>query len=281
LIITTKRMGEEGLRWFVATVEDINDPLKIGRVRVRVVNEHDDPSITTNDLLWATPIIPITSASANGVGRSPTGLLPGSHVFGFYLDGHEKQLPMLWGSYAKLPDGTQATNDIPTLAREINNLVKNPVGPEPATPYAAKYPFNHVWKTQSGHVFEADDTPANERIQVYHKSGTYVEINKDGQMVTKVVDKDFEIIVKDKTVYVGGNCNIQVVGSATINVGGSLNATIGGSATMKAASWNVTGNMTLNGSLTSTGDVVAAGISLDKHTHGGVQSGGSRTTPPS
>jgi phage baseplate assembly protein V len=273
-------MGEEGLRWFIATVEDILDPLKIGRVRIRVINEHDDPSITTNDLLWATPIIPITSASANSVGRSPTGLLPGSHVFGFYLDGHEKQLPMLWGSYAKLPDGTQATNDIPTLAREINNLVKTAIGPEPATPYAAKYPYNHAWQTQGGHAIEVDDTPANERLHVYHKSGTYVEINKDGQMVTKVVDKDFEIIVKDKTVYIGGNCNIQVVGSATINVGGSLNATIGGSATMKAASWNVTGNMQLNGSLTTTGDVVAAGISLDKHTHGGVQGGSSRTTGP-
>jgi hypothetical protein len=247
-------MGEEGLRWFVATVEDINDPLKIGRVRVRVVNEHDDPSITTNDLLWATPIIPITSASANGVGRSPTGLLPGSHVFGFYLDGHEKQLPMLWGSYAKLPDGTQATNDIPTLAREINNLVKNPVGPEPASPYAAKYPFNHVWKTQSGHAFEADDTPANERIQVYHKSGTYVEINKDGRIVVKSTDNSYEIVAGDKTLYVKGTCNIEVQGDCNITAAADVNISAGSGIVLDAAGGlNIinSGNITTDGNISS------------------------------
>ena len=247
-------MGEEGLRWFVATVEDVNDPLKIGRVRVRVVNEHDDPSITTNDLLWATPIIPITSASANGVGRSPTGLLPGSHVFGFYLDGHEKQLPMLWGSYAKLPDGTQATNDIPTLAREINNLVKNPVGPEPATAYAAKYPFNHAWQTQSGHAIEVDDTPANERLQVYHKSGTYVEINKDGQIVIKSTDDSYEIVSGDKTLYVKGTCNIEVQGDCNITAAADVNISAGSGIVLDAAGGlNIvnSGNITTDGNISS------------------------------
>ncbi len=36
----------------------------------------------------------------------------------------------------------------------------------------------------------------------------------------------------------------------------------------------------IQGSLTTTGDVVAAGISLDNHTHGGVQAGNSSTSKP-
>lgn len=36
----------------------------------------------------------------------------------------------------------------------------------------------------------------------------------------------------------------------------------------------------VQGSLTTTGDVVAAGISLDNHTHGGVQAGNSSTSKP-
>lgn len=43
---------------------------------------------------------------------------------------------------------------------------------------------------------------------------------------------------------------------------------------------NATGNIALTGGITSTADVVAAGISLDSHVHGGVQSGGSNTGGP-
>jgi Gp5 N-terminal OB domain len=214
--MTTKRMGEEGLRWFVGTVEDINDPQKLGRVKVRVVNEHDDPSITKDQLLWATPINSVTSAGYQGIGRSPTGLLVGSHVFGFYMDGNEKQLPLLWGTYAKLPDGTQGSNEVPALAREINNIKITRVGPEPAQAYAAKYPYNHVTQTQSGHFVEFDDTPSNERIRIFHKSGTYTEINKDGRMVVKSVNDSFEIVVGNKNLYVGGDCNITVVGTCNL-----------------------------------------------------------------
>jgi hypothetical protein len=220
--MTTKRMGEEGLRWFVATVEDLKDPEKLGRVKIRVVNEHDSPSIKKEDLPWATPILPPTSAGFNQVGRSPTGLLVGSMVFGFYLDGNEKNLPLIWGSYAKKGD---KGNDVPGLAREVNNLKKSKVGPEPNSAYNAKYPYNHVWQTESGHVFEVDDTPGKERVHSYHKSGTYVEINHDGQQVTKVVGDAYEIVVKDKTIFVKGDCKIEVKGDYSLKVDGKVDVT--------------------------------------------------------
>ena len=172
------RMGQDTFRWFVGVVEDINDPQKLGRVKVRIINEHDDKRLATKDLRWATPITPITSASHEQVGTSPTGILVGSHVFGFYLDSNGKQFPMLWGTYAKMPDGTQKTNDLPSEAREINSVNNVLVGPEPKSSYAAKYPHNHVTKTKSGHIIEVDDTPGAERLRTYHKSGTYTEINK-------------------------------------------------------------------------------------------------------
>ena len=229
-------MGEEGLRWFVGIVVDIDDPKQLGRLRVRVVNETDDTAIPVSDLPWATPIIPITSASLNGVGRSPTGLLVGSHVFGFYLDGQEKQLPMIWGTYAKLPDGTQNSNDVPALARGTNDIPDKLVGPEPESSlsYGAIYPHNHVTKTESGHVIEVDDTEGHERIRIIHKTGTYVEVNRTGQRVSKIVDNDIEVVVKDKTVYVSGNCNITVLGDCNITAEKTLRLTSNTSIVLKA-----------------------------------------------
>lgn len=257
----TQRMGEEGFRWFVGTVEDVADPLQLGRVRIRVLNEHDDPSIVTTDLLWATPIQPITSAAHQQVGTSPTGLVVGSGVFGFYLDGQEKQLPMVLGSWAKMPDGTQQTNDVPGLARGQNLLQKTQTGPEPVSPYQALYPYNKVTQTLSGHIIEIDDTPNHERLHTYHKSGTYTEIGPDGTLVTKVFGDSYEVTVKDKTLYVQGNINI-------VTEGGNISLTAGGGSLSINANVHITGDMTVTGTGTSTGgDFIAGGISLRHHVH--------------
>jgi hypothetical protein len=201
---------------------------------VRVINETDDEAISVDDLPWATPIIPITSASLNQVGTAPVGLLVGSHVFGFYLDGQEKQLPMIWGTYAKIPDGTQNTNDVPALARGNNTIPNDIFGNEPPSAYKADYPYNNVVQTQSGHVVEFDDTPTHERIRVRHKSGTYFEINEKGRQVSKIVGEGFEIVVEDKNVTVGGQCNITVVGDCNITAEKTLRLTSNNSIVLKA-----------------------------------------------
>ena len=36
----TEYMGKDGFHWFIGVVEDRNDPLKIGRVRVRAIGYH-------------------------------------------------------------------------------------------------------------------------------------------------------------------------------------------------------------------------------------------------
>ena len=49
---------------------------------------------------------------------------------------------------------------------------------EPEYPYAPRYPYNHVYESESdAHVIEIDDTPKNERIHERHKIGTYYEID--------------------------------------------------------------------------------------------------------
>lgn len=86
--------------WFTGVVEDINDPEEMGRVKVRCYGWHnqDKGLLPTEDLPWAAPVMPITSASMNGVGQSATGLLEGCWVVGFFRDGQNGQDPVIMGS---------------------------------------------------------------------------------------------------------------------------------------------------------------------------------------
>jgi cell wall-associated NlpC family hydrolase len=92
------------LHWFTGVVEDIADPMQMGRVRVRCMNYHsaDTTDIPTETLPWAMCIMPVTSAGMSGIGQSATGLMPGSWVFGFFRDGNEKQDPVILGSFASM-----------------------------------------------------------------------------------------------------------------------------------------------------------------------------------
>lgn len=98
-------LGLDGFVWFFGVIEDIDDPLNVGRVRVRCYGWHTDnkAEIPTNSLPWAQVILPVTSASISGIGRSPTGLLCGSTVIGFFLDGKNAQQPMVFGTIPGIP----------------------------------------------------------------------------------------------------------------------------------------------------------------------------------
>ena len=58
-------------------IEDINDPLKAGRVKVRIFGLHTDDTllIPVESLPWAMCLCPIQSGSVSGIGISPTGIV--------------------------------------------------------------------------------------------------------------------------------------------------------------------------------------------------------------
>lgn len=93
---------------------------------------------------------------------------------------------------------------------------------EPKTEYAARYPFNQVTETESGHIIELDDTPGAERIHVAHRSGTFEETYPDGTKVTKIVRPNFTICMSDDNVYIMGSCNITVNGDCNLLVKGDV-----------------------------------------------------------
>ena len=91
--------------WFFGVVEDRNDPIKLGRVRVRVYEYYDDDKskVPTNALPWAQVIQSPTSAATGDIGQTPTGIVEGSWVVGFFLDGHRSQQPIILGTFSGIP----------------------------------------------------------------------------------------------------------------------------------------------------------------------------------
>lgn len=197
-----QRIGEEGFVWFIGIVTDIEDPKKLGRVKIRVFNMDGPPDkgIDDGDLKWARPLLPVTSASFYQVGSSPTGVLPGSRVLGFYMDGKIRRKPVFMGTIPFIDEGKESGHSVSKQARGDGPVDKTYLDYEPQTQYAAQYPYNKTLTTSSGHVIEIDDTPAAERIHIYHRSGTYIEMNPDGSVVARSVDKNVDITIKDKII---------------------------------------------------------------------------------
>ena len=98
-------MGKDGLVWFQGVVEDRNDPLELGRCRIRVLGWHtaNKLGIPTEDLPWAYPIQPITSGAMNGIGQTPLGPVEGTWVVGFFRDGANAQEPVFFGTIGGIP----------------------------------------------------------------------------------------------------------------------------------------------------------------------------------
>ena len=93
-------MGATGFYWWQGVVEDRQDPLKLGRCRVRVLGWHpvSKSLVKTEDLPWATPLQPLTSAAMGGIGTTPLGPVEGTWVMGFFRDGESGQEPVFMGT---------------------------------------------------------------------------------------------------------------------------------------------------------------------------------------
>ena len=110
-------MGMDGFVWFTGVVEDRNDPSKLGRVKVRCLGLHTESKvdIPTADLPWAHVMQSTNNPSMQGLGNTPTFLVEGTWVVGFFLDAVEKQQPLIMGTLPGIPqavaDTTKGFND--------------------------------------------------------------------------------------------------------------------------------------------------------------------------
>jgi uncharacterized protein YcbK (DUF882 family) len=143
--------------------------------------------------------------------------------------------------YINLPDTNKLAYGVETgtqSADKTSNLYNGALLPngntfdQPSNPYQAQYPYNKVFESESGHLVEIDDTPGAERINIYHKSGTFVEVDAIGNCVRRVIGSDFTFTDTNSYVAIDGKMNISVGGSANIMVGADANIEIAGNTTL-------------------------------------------------
>ncbi|AIX17450.1 baseplate hub + tail lysozyme [Synechococcus phage ACG-2014b] len=100
---TVNFVGKDGFFWWVGEVEDNEDPMELGRVKVRVLGYYTNVrggttnSLPTENLPWATVLQHTSQAGNDGQGESSGQLQPGAIVMGFFMDGESAQMPIVIG----------------------------------------------------------------------------------------------------------------------------------------------------------------------------------------
>ena len=89
---------------------------------------------------------------------------------------------------------------------------------QPEIPYAATYPYNHVFQSESGHISEWDDTDGAERIYQSHVTGTSYEIDQVGTLVVLNKNKKYEITSAHSYHSIGGHSDITIDGRHKIYI---------------------------------------------------------------
>lgn len=204
-------------------------------------------------------------------------------------------------TYANSPKSTPS--DAAKSATQVSSIPLPGGGSdsEPANPANRQFPYVKAKESESGHAFEMDDTPGAERVMLFHRKGSLIEIHPDGKVVKKAVNNSYELVLADRVDYtkgvhkesnsgqmilVSGNYDLEVTGNVNIKVIGNATQVVSGTNTIKAPNHVIEGDISHKGNLTSTGsytvagDVIGGGISLKGHTHTDTPGLGAGTTSP-
>lgn len=153
--------GDE-TRWWVGIVESVDDPIRQGRVRVRIYGIHSASAedIPNSALPWAQVVAPVTQGGTSGINGTPVGIQPYAQVFGIFLDGRHSQLPLVLGSIPRV-DG---------IKPDMSGVIEAPAGgrgvitPTPGTPpvdtggtttHGGKSSYDRVTLSGGGNVEKA------------------------------------------------------------------------------------------------------------------------------
>jgi hypothetical protein len=235
--------------WFMGVVEDRDDPLKLGRVKIRCFGWHpkDKEELPTEGLPWAQTIQPVTAPSAPS-----SGLTEGTWVFGFFIDGEDAQRPMVVGQVpgyrfdsegkngeSELPRAGRVEENYPSPQSEIRkkqriegiafDVFKESTWDEPEEPADKAYPYVQTVSSEAGFITETVYGANTARQVTYDTTGGYDERKSpSGDKVVKVIGDNYELVCGSSYMYVKGDINLTVDGSVNQNIAKDYTLVVGG-----------------------------------------------------
>ena len=140
-------VGKDGFFWWVGEVEDNEDPMELGRVKVRCLGYYTNfaggtlADLPTESLPWATVLQHTSQAGNDGQGESAGQLQPGAIVLGFFMDGEMAQMPIVLGVMrVNKSDSTREarklafTNQVLKKGEIVNNSAIHPAENDTVSP---------------------------------------------------------------------------------------------------------------------------------------------------
>lgn len=223
--------GKNNFTWWQGVVEDIMDPLKLGRARVRIFGWHNPnkEQIPTSDLPWASVMMPANNPSISGKGWSPNGLVAGCWVIGFFRDGYFGQDPVIMGSLPGLnpieplvPSDDAAPMEVRMNPESLNAWKQQKIAENrrKSDNLRKVMETDDVSRNSAGGVINMTDYPQNPMVDTssgfYDPSGIYPLVSRMDEPDTNRLarrDKITSTIVQSKTEMMVGPIETAIAGS--------------------------------------------------------------------
>lgn len=243
----TSPVGLQGYKGYIlfGTVEDINDPEQLHRVKVRIPQHGSKGQTPTDALPWAHTTIPAQGVGPNqGTGGSQGGLSVANNATVMVMvpeDNHEHMtvlgvLPVNatgksgdhTGASAggqssvalgSLKDGVTGGKFQPATDKSKQVLQSSP----PSFPQVkGKYPDTHVNVSKSGFRSILHDVGGSTYKAEVHPTGTFTEMQADGNYVTYTTKDRKEAVDGQYTLGSEGNMVITTNGNLQLKVKGNF-----------------------------------------------------------
>lgn len=109
-----------------------------------------------------------------------------------------------------------------------------------------EYPYTSVKQTESGHLSVRDDSPNNEMIGEYHRTGSGYGIDASGNRVSKIIGDDYTVIDNNGVITIAGKLVIEVADGASITFNNNSVVNVKGIMQVEADSINAVAKNDIN-----------------------------------